>query len=269
MRISILKAAALGVALCAAPAFADSINTVETTVPSGTTGVTIGNTTGGDPTLVLTAILSSPQTVDGYTYTNYAMLGNDGTGSIDLFGKLPASFTGTPAVGDTLQVSGEYSPFDGIPELENMNNATYGAFNVTGTGATVAAPTVVTIPELNAATSTSYNLLEYVVQLNNVYFGVGTPAAWPTHANQNFNITDGINSVNGGGFFWASSYSIDGALGGTAIPNTSEVDMTGFLSVFGGEAQFSPISYTVVPEPASVGLLAMGALGLLRRRRKA
>ena len=39
-----------------------------------------------DQNPVISAILSQPGTVNGFTYSNWAVLLNDGTGSIDLFG---------------------------------------------------------------------------------------------------------------------------------------------------------------------------------------
>ena len=67
-----------------------------------------------DQNPVITYIASQPGTGDGYTYTNYAILANDGTGSIDLFGSLPTGSPYVPAVGDAITVSGTYSPFNSI-----------------------------------------------------------------------------------------------------------------------------------------------------------
>ncbi len=40
------------------------------------------------------------------------------------------------------------------------------------------------------------------------------------------------------------------------------------LSLDGGEADFDDVQLTVIPEPATMGLLGMGALALIRRKRK-
>jgi hypothetical protein len=263
MRISILKAAALSVTLGAVPVLASSIATVET--QAANSAATVGD---GSNNAIITQVLSTPTTpatLDGYTYKNWSFLVNDGTGSMDVFNATPLPGGYIPVAGNGVDATGTYSPFDGIPEIDGLSS-----ISTTTTLNTIPAPSVFTIPQLDAATSSSFNIMEYVVQLNNVYIGFGAPATWPTHANLNFNLTDGTNNL--AGFFWASSYSVDGAMGGTAIP-TGAQDVTGFMSLFtsGGvtEAQFTPISFTSVPEPASAGLLAMGALGLLRRRRNA
>ena len=41
-------------------------------------------------------------------------------------------------------------------------------------------------------------------------------------------------------------------------------DGTGWL---GGEAEFTAVSCSSIPEPATMGLLVVGALGVIRRRR--
>jgi len=253
-----LLAFAAGCALAAAPALANSISRVETDA-SGTPD-TIGDVNGnGDPIAVLSAILSQPSTGDGYTYTSWAMLANDGTGSLDVFGKIPAATPYTPTVGDGITASGTYSPFDGIPEIESLTSIVQ--YN---TGNPVPSPILTTIPAINAVTTSSFNLLEYLVTLDNVYFTSFTAnGLFPTHANLDFTATDGTNTLEG--FYWPSSYSTEDPFAGTPIP-TGTVDMTGFLSVFGTEVQFTPIS--IVPEPASLSLLALGGISLLGRRRR-
>jgi len=252
-----------------APAFGETISTLEAAY-TGTNiaASTVGNTGGGDPTAVISSILSSPQTLDGYTYTNWSFLVNDGTGSMDVFGHLPSGNTEpTPTPGDGISATGTYTVFDGIPELETLT-----ALSNTSTGNTVPSPLLVTIPQINATASEQPSkndgINEYLVTLDNVQIdanGTSNQATgnFPTHANGTYTLSDGTNTITM--FQWASSYSVDGALGGTAIPQ-GPVDITGFADYFSPSAEFVPVSIISVPEPASLGLLALGGLALLKRR---
>ena len=266
----------IGSVALAAPAFGTSIGGLETADPTGTAtpGSTIGNTTAGDPPAIINFIESQPGSVDGYTYTNWAFLTNDGTGSLDIFGHLPAVNTEpTPTVGDAISATGTYSLFDGFPELSSLT-----ALSNVSSGNAVASPTVVTIPQLIAvgANPNYSGIQEFVLSLNNVWIeqqnATNTvPGNFPTHAN-------GTYTLYGGGnydaahtmemFQWASSYSTAAAFGGTPVP-TGLVDMTGFVSIFGGNAQFTPFTITAapVPEPVSTGLMAVGCVAMLMRRR--
>jgi hypothetical protein len=92
-----------------------------------------------------------------------------------------------------------------------------------------------------------------------------------THANVTLYAKDASGNIMEV-YDWASSYSVDGAFGGTPIP-TGTVDMTGFVSqsgTFGPE--FTPMSITsVVPEPSTMALLGIGGtacLGFFRRLKK-
>jgi len=274
-------------ALVQTSALADSAFNIENNYALGA-GVTYDdNGSGNFP--VVTAILSAPSgsvynpgaTLDGYTYFNWSYLAADTTGSLDLFyspNTNSGSYT-TPAVGDTIIVSGAWSPFDGIPEV----GKTSSGIVVNGPGSTgnpaypPGAPVVSTIPTINVGTNShglnGSGLAGYLVQLNNVTIssnGISSGLVFPTHANGTYTITDGgANSMTM--FFWASSYSKDGAMGGTAIPQGS-VDITGFVDDFGNSAEFIPISITSVPEPSAMSLCGIGSVLALvgwRWRKKA
>jgi hypothetical protein len=252
----------------AAPAFGSTIAAIEG--QAGGTSASLGDTPtatppGTDPTAVLTYICSAPNStpVDGYTYTNWAILANDGTGSLDLFGKIPAGATETtPTVGDGVYAVGTYSPFDDIPEVDALTT-----FNQTSTGNAVPAPTVVTIPQLTALeSSANYGISEYLLALNNVT--LSGAASFAVHANTTLTGTDSSgNTITV--YQWASSYSDAAVFGGQPVP-TGPVDMLGICDVFGSGAtastEFVPFSITPVPEPTSLGLLAVGGLMLLKRR---
>jgi len=229
-----------------------------------TSSTAIANVTlNSDP--VVTAILSQPGTFGGHTYTGWSFLVNDGTGSLDIFASASSLTTlgYTPTVGDALSISGTYSPFHQIPEIETLT-----AISKVGSGAP-AGPVVQTIPTLNQ-TTLPLSTAGYLVEVDNVTIS-GTPATFPA-ANNSYTITDSANNSMTL-YYWYTSYSTDGAMSGNTVP-TGPVDIIGFDSVFPGSPgapEFTPIAINPVPEPTTMGLCAGGALLMLmfRSRRNA
>jgi hypothetical protein len=220
-------------------------------------------------TPVVTAILSTPGTLDGYTYSSYSFLVNDGTGSADIFGSL-AGLGYTPTVGDSINVSGTYSPYHQIPEL-----GTVTAASLNTSGNSVPGPATTTIPTAIASGTgpMPLSLAGYLLTIDNVSLYTDSGATIPvsgnfaTHANTTLYMKDGGGNIMEL-YVWASSYSTDGAMGGTAIP-TGTVDVTGFLTqngAFGPE--MTPMSITQVPEPSTLVLAGLGLAGLLVSRRR-
>jgi hypothetical protein len=212
---------------------------------------------------IVSAILSvAGTTIDGYTYNNNSYLAADSTGSIDIFAKSTAT-PYVPALGDAISVSGTYSPFDGIPEIGTITSVTLNS-----SGNPYAGPTVATIPYIQASLpNLPANVGEYLVTLDNVTISNPNSVAltpgqtFATHANTTLEVTDGSgNSMVL--YQWASSYSTEGALGGTVIP-TGAQDITGFVDVFSGANEFVPLSFQAVPEPANFGLIGAGAMALV------
>lgn len=250
-----VMASALGMA--GSSALGQTISYVENNIASGTTGVSLTS----DP--VITAILSQPGTVDGSNpYSSWSFLVNDGSGSMDVFGTMPAGFT--PVVGETISVSGEYSPYHQIPELEDVT-----AISQVGT-ATLPAVQSQTIPNLNVATL-PYSIAGYEWTVDNVTlsgfntFGLG---------NQTGTMTDPANNSMTL-YYWQTSYSmaLQNLNGFTPVPG-QEYDVTGFVSVYPGPPaapEFTPISIVAAPEPATLSLCGFGGLMLLKlvRRRSA
>ncbi|HTR41053.1 MAG TPA: hypothetical protein VMH87_05510 [Pseudomonadales bacterium] len=241
-------AAAFG--MSASSVLAQNINTVQTTVASGTAGVSLTS----DP--VITAILSAPGTVNGKTYTSWSFLVNDGTGSMDVFGStLPGGYT--PVVGDALSLTGTYSPFHQIPEMASLTS-----LSVVSSGNPLPSIGTSTIPTLNQAVL-PYNVAGYLWQLDNVTVSGQGSGNWGTaNSPTGAMISDGANSMTL--FYWPTSYSSANAnMANTPIP-TGPVDMVGFVSVFNSVAEFTPISVTSVPEPTTLSLCGIGGLLLLK-----
>ncbi len=233
--------------------------------------VTWDNTSGRYP--VIDAILSQGgATVGGHTFTSWSFLAQDGDGSLDVFGSL-SGLGYTPTVGDAITVSGTYSPYHQIPEIETVTSITQE-----GTG-TPAAAKVLTIPSLNVG-SLPEGIAGHLIEVDNVTItGTGVGGYFPTYsqattATETFTMTDGSgNSMTL--FDWVTSYSTCAAFGGSPIP-TGPVDLIGFDSVFtsGGvsSAEFTPIAgIPIVPEPMTMSLCGAGGLLalVLRLRRKA
>jgi hypothetical protein len=277
-----LKIAAIlaGSVALAAPAFGSSIGAVESSYSgSNLFGQTIGNTGGGDPTAVVTAILSQPGTVHGKTYTSYASLVNDGTGSVDVYGTATQYSGYTPTVGDGIEVSSaEYSPYHQLPELEASSSSTTMTITQNSTGNPVPGNLTATVSQMNV-TTLPYNLAGYLIDLNNAYItsGTGTGASILTPGetfgtgNLQLTVTDSTGSEEL--YYYPTSYSLANLdLYGITIPVGVPVDMVGIASVYPtpapGAPEFIPFSITVVPEPVSTGLLAVGSVALLMRRRR-
>jgi len=251
--------------------------------------VTYDNAAGnGYP--VVTAILSTAGTYNvglgSHTYTSTVFDANDGTGSIDIFASATALTTAgyTPTLGDGVSVSGTYSPFDGIPEIETIT-----AITKQSAGNAIPAPAVITVPQVSASTTLNNKVLanglsSYLVTLDNVKITAGNgtvvnpfATVFPSYtdvANSGFNTgteTYTITDSNGNQaemFDWVTSYSTDDLFGGTAV-TTAAVNMTGFVDGFG---EFVPMSITAAPDTSStMMLLGIGGsvcLGFARRFKK-
>lgn len=267
-------------ALAQTSALADSAINIENNYAANAAVTYDDNGSGNYP--IVTTILSAPSgsiynpgaSLDGYTYGNWSYMAADTTGSLDLFYSKtaagPVANYPTPTVGDTILVQGVWSPFDGIPEIAN---GTAQAINVFGPGSQgnppypPGAPVLTTIPTINVGTNghaiNLSGLAGYYLQLNNVTIssnGITSGLVLPVHGNGTYQITDGANNSMTM-FFWASSYSKDGAMGGDGLP-TGPVNMTGFVDDFGNSAEFVPITINglTVPEPSVLNICGLGSV---------
>jgi hypothetical protein len=276
--------------------FADAASQIESDNPGST--VTYDAASGQYP--VVTAMLSSVGTYGGHYYSSWSFLANDGTGSIDIYaysttltaGAGPAYYS--PTVGDAISLTGTYSPYNQIPEIGTSTTPSQPTIPVylqsTGNLGLVPAPTLVTIPQVNVGLL-PLNLAGYLLQLDNVVIGGNLAGGtynnfFPTYAQGH--AAGGVNaetySVNDGSgnsmtlFDWTTSYSVDGAMGGNAVP-PGPVDIVGFMDIYtptsGNETpqpEFVPTEIIGVPEPSVLNLLGVGGasslLALISRFRK-
>jgi hypothetical protein len=229
----------------------------------------------------VSAILTSPVTgtLDGYTYSSWAYYAADTSqqNGIDVFYSTSTEtangFSYSPTIGNAINVTGTWSPFDGIPEIDNSSThtkitvtqisagnpqywsgeqfVTLGGGYGSGYAATTTIPTVNVAP--NATTTLNSAGEGELVTIDDVT--IGATGNFPTHGNLTTTITDeSDNSMTM--FFWASSYAPDGAMGGAPIPQ-GLVNVTGFVDSFSSGDEFVPLAITVVPEPSSLGLLGL------------
>lgn len=232
-----------------------------------------GNTTAGGggsqggnytETGTVTSILNSTSTANTFTIA-------DGTGSVIAYSIAKTNYT--PTVGDNITFSAYNVPYYGAPELVN-NNSTAGAdtFSATinSTGNAVSPP-VITIAQMNASVNGSYPvppLSEAIVTLDNVTF---TTAPASLAAKTTYTISD---STGTGDLYTYTSYGAvvtSDTASNAANPGgyTGTYDITGYVDPYSATlAEIYPLSITAVPEPASLGALAIGALGLMARRRR-
>ncbi len=254
------------VALSAANALADSAATIF--ADASGTAVTYDNASGAFP--VISAILSQPGTVNGKTYTSWAFLAQDSTGSLDVFGALPGGSTYTPTVGDAISVSGTYSPYHQIPELGTLTS-----ISLESAGHAAPSPSIQTVSSLNL-TTLPQSIAGSLIQLDNITISSGsstlTPGeTWGT-ANLTLTMTDGSGSMTL--YYWPTSYSAANAnMFGETIP-TGPVTIIGIDSAYTSGStttpEFIPISIQSVPEPTVLSLGGAGGLLALifRLRRK-
>jgi hypothetical protein len=142
-------------------------------------------------------------------------------------------------------------------------------WTVISTGNATAA-SVFQINQLNNPT-VPQSVAGYYVEIQNATISGSTgsfSSTFPTYpqaniADETYTITDGSGSMT---FFdWVTSYSVAAAMGGSAVP-TGPVTLYGFVSSYGGVAEFTALS--IVPEPSTIALVGAGLLGLLAVRRR-
>lgn len=259
-RAFLASAIASAVISLGANALASDIATIQGQT-SGTAGLTL------DSNPIITAIMSQPGTFGGHTYSTWAVLAQDSTGSIDLFSSSASFGSYVPTVGDAITATGTWSPYHQIPEL-----ATLTSISLASSGNTVPARPITTIGTLNLSLTIPQNLAAYPVEIDNV--SLFTDAAATIPASGNFAAANTPLYIKDGGgnimelYFWYTSYACDGAMVGTPIP-TGPVDVVGLLSQSGTfGVEITPLSLTQVPEPSTLALVGLGVAGLLIRRRR-
>jgi len=282
-RVLLAGAIAAAVALVGTKVLADDASDIEQFYP-GNAYVTYDNTSGAYP--VITSIASAPGVTGGHTYTGWSILAQDSTGSLDLFASAFTltnlnsgagagtgyTATSSPAVGDAVNVGGQWGPFDQIPELSFSTVASSNNFvNKISSGNTVPTAPAFTVSQVNVGNISNH--IEFagtLIEIKNATISnTNGITAFPGYTNnitaETMQLTDGSGSMIL--FDWTTSYSGAAALQGTPI-NGSPVNVYGFVDDFGSTAEFVPLKIQAVPEPSTVLLVGTGLLGLLAVRRR-
>lgn len=276
--------------------YADTAGDIEQDYGTGNTNpdtmVLWDDASGGYP--IVNAIGSQPGVYGGHTFTYWAVLAQDSTGSMDedvstsqlnTLSRNNGNTYGTPltsfSVGTAFSSYEAWVPFHQIPEVTPYPSDTNIAganppnpyITLQGTGSTAPATvtTISTVLGLGNGVTNNLTLAGTYVEIKNVTISGSTgsysstfPAYLSNIAAETYTISDG--STNMAFFDWTTSYSVDAAMGGSAVP-TGPVNVYGFLSVNPGapNAEFVPLA--IVPEPSAFVLAGMGLLGLLAIRR--
>lgn len=240
---------------------------------------------------VVTAIASQPGTTAGHLYTSWAVLAQDATGSLDLF-ITQSALTNLPgyagynsiAVGDKINIAGQWSPYHQIPEIAfSTVVASNNYFSKISSGNALPTPPSFTTSQLNV--NNQSNHIEFAgtfIEIQNATISGSTGSFQSTFpdfsqaniASESYTITDNTGSMTM--FDWVTSNSGAGALAGSQVPTAaylasigSNVNIFGFVSYnTGGPAEFTMLSEQfVVPEPSTIALVGMGLVGLFVARR--
>lgn len=252
MKRSILSAAALGL-IAASSGFAATIASVKT--QSSGTAATIDSA-------VVSFILDA-----GSTFNNSTVLLSDSTGNIEAY-RIPTATYAAPAVGDSITITGGYNPYNGLAEL--TSTGTPFAVTVNSQNNATPAPKSYTIADLQNGSANSEAYESTVGTLSGVHF-TGVAAGTNFAAATSYTVTDSTGTLTATVRTQSSGVSSQASLIGTPVP-TGDVSIFGVFTQFSSTDptagyQFNPITVTATPEPASIGLLAIGGLLGLRRRR--
>jgi hypothetical protein len=168
-RLLLASTIAITMTVIGSRVLADDASDIESFYPVNAY-VSYDNTSGAYP--IITSLASQPGVFGGHTYTGWAILAQDSTGSLELFSSastltnLPAgpgtpyTASSAPAVGDMLNAAGQYGPFDGIPELAFSTVVSSNNYiNKISSGNAVPTAPIFTIPQLQAGTANGTGIL--------------------------------------------------------------------------------------------------------------
>ena len=188
----------------------------------------------------------------------------DGTASVIAYSIAKTEYTAV--LGDTISFTATNSPYQGSPELVSS-----GFTVASDTPGTPLAPADISVPTFFASGNGTSGVPPYAeayVELDGVTIS-GAPAALTT--NTSYTLTDAASNTTTM-YTYKSDSLVSAAVtaANTANPGGfgGTYDIVGYADEFNGVAEIYPLSIVAVPEPASIGLLALGGISMLARRRR-
>jgi hypothetical protein len=219
------------------------------------------NGTAGNPYTVtgtITSILNTSATADTFTIA-------DNTGSTLAY-QIPTG-TYTPTLGQSITVTAPDTEYDGGQEFDSFSSAP----TINSPGGSVS-PTVLTVPQLNATGNGASAVPPYAeayLEIMDVTLPGGTTSL---ATGTSYTLTSGANTTilyTSAGYSNVVAAVTNANNAETASGNTlfaGPVNIIGYSDVYDGTENLYPLSITAVPEPASIGLLALGGIALMHRR---
>jgi len=278
-RITVVGLVVTAVAFFGARVLADSAHDIETYEgmfnAASNTVTWDGGSSGSEP--VITSIVSQPGHWGQRSYSTWAFLAADSTGSMDVYTYTDTLFAvsgGTytsPQIGDAVNMTGFWIPYHQIPEINfstvvgHGNSLTYLPNTITLVSSLNNIPATKDYSNIAPLNVGTLPLSEagYWTELDGVTISGFNGTTFP-NSNVAAQITDSFGNTMTL-YFWPSSYSTDGNMVFSPIP-TGPVTIYGFSSVYSTTTpEFIPI---IIPEPSTVMLVVAGLFGLLAIRRR-
>ena len=238
-----------------------TVGTGEVQVDTAATTLTLSGLIDGSGGLTKTGAgilaLTNANTLSGTT------LMNTGTLALGNLNALQGSTLNTGTAGDqtvTFSVAGTYN-LGGLSGADNLT--------ATGRSLSVGANNETTIFTGNGVATAFTKVGAGTLSLNGASQNYGTLTATDGTTNVNGTLGTGISTVSVTGASSLKFGSVSQTLGSLTIGAGSTVTFTSGLASFSGD-NGKPASFgtSTVPEPGTLGLLLIGALGVLNRRRR-
>lgn len=191
----------------------------------------------------------------------------DPTGGITIIADPASDVTAGLALGDVVNITGTTTEFNSLFQIDETQS-TPTPFMLTDTGVDnlPVIPTSISTADLLDGSATAEGLESRLVSLAGVSFLPGGPSepGDPFVGVINYTVSDGVNDVTAR----VSTDDIATALGNVPVGTVDLIGVFGQFSSSDPNAGYQMLITSIVPEPGSLGMLALSLLGMLCLRRK-